>query len=77
VGIEYKSLPSDDPKIRRPDINKAKRVLGWEPQVDFDEGLTRTIEYFKRKSLEDSRDQDKHSVGAPKGRAQTDQIEAV
>jgi dTDP-glucose 4,6-dehydratase len=77
VGIEYKSLPSDDPKIRRPDINKAKRVLGWEPQVDLDEGLTRTIEYFKRKSLEDSRDQDKHSVGAPKSRAQTDQIEAV
>ncbi len=48
VGIEFKPLPSDDPKLRRPDISKAKRVLGWEPKVSLDEGLTRTIEYFKQ-----------------------------
>ncbi len=47
-GIEFKPLPSDDPKVRRPDIGKAKRVLGWEPKVSLDEGLTVTIEYFKR-----------------------------
>jgi dTDP-glucose 4,6-dehydratase len=57
VGIEYKPLPSDDPKIRRPDISKAKRVLGWEPQVGLDEGLSETIEYFKSKASEDSREQ--------------------
>jgi dTDP-glucose 4,6-dehydratase len=57
VGIEYKPLPSDDPKIRRPDISKAKRVLGWEPQVGLDEGLTKTIEYFKSNASEDSREQ--------------------
>jgi dTDP-glucose 4,6-dehydratase len=77
VGIEYKLLPSDDPKLRRPDISKAKRVLGWEPLVALDEGLTRTIEYFNRKGLEDSRKQDKHGVRPAKSRAQTDQIEAV
>ena len=47
-GIEFKPLPSDDPKLRRPDISKAKRVLGWEPKVALDEGLTVTIDYFKR-----------------------------
>lgn len=47
VGIDFQPLPSDDPKLRRPDISKAKRVLGWEPKVSLDEGLTLTIEYFK------------------------------
>ncbi len=50
VGIQFKELPSDDPKLRRPDIGKAKRVLGWEPKVSLDEGLTMTIDYFKQKS---------------------------
>jgi len=50
VGIEFKELPSDDPKLRRPDISKAKRVLGWEPKVALDEGLTVTIDYFKQKA---------------------------
>ena len=49
VGIINKPLPSDDPKIRRPDITKAKQVLGWEPIVDLDEGLTTTIDYFRDK----------------------------
>ena len=38
---------SDDPKKRRPDISKAKRVLGWEPKVKLDEGLRLTIDYFR------------------------------
>ncbi|RYD69513.1 MAG: NAD-dependent epimerase/dehydratase family protein, partial [Verrucomicrobiaceae bacterium] len=46
-GIEYKPLPVDDPKVRQPDITRAKTVLGWEPRVDFDEGIRKTIDYFK------------------------------
>ncbi len=44
--IVYKDLPEDDPKIRQPDIAKAKRVLGWEPEVPVREGLAKTIEWF-------------------------------
>ena len=47
LEIEYKPLPSDDPKVRRPNINKAKRILNWEPRVPLDEGLKMTIEYFQ------------------------------
>jgi dTDP-glucose 4,6-dehydratase len=64
VGTEYKPLPSDDPKIRRPDISKAKRVLGWEPQVGLDQGLTKTIEYFKNKASQDFREQGARRVPA-------------
>ena len=45
--IEYKPLPVDDPKVRQPDITRAKDVLGWEPRVDFEEGIKKTIEYFR------------------------------
>jgi dTDP-glucose 4,6-dehydratase len=45
--IDYRPLPSDDPKLRRPDISKANRVLGWQPKVGLSEGLGVTIEYFK------------------------------
>jgi dTDP-glucose 4,6-dehydratase len=45
--IEFKPLPEDDPKIRRPDITKARTKLGWEPVVGLDEGLRRTIEFFR------------------------------
>jgi len=45
--IVFKPLPEDDPKIRRPDITKARTLLGWEPKVPLSEGLTRTIEFFK------------------------------
>ena len=48
LKIEYLPLPSDDPKLRRPDITKAKTVLNWEPKVGLDEGLSRTISYFKQ-----------------------------
>jgi dTDP-glucose 4,6-dehydratase len=47
--IIFKGLPKDDPKVRRPDITKAKKLLGWEPTVNRAEGLRRTYEYFKTK----------------------------
>jgi dTDP-glucose 4,6-dehydratase len=47
--IEYKPLPIDDPKVRQPDITRAKKVLGWEPRVKFDEGIKKTIEYFRER----------------------------
>ena len=46
--IIYKDLPEDDPKRRRPDITKAKKILKWEPKISLDEGLLKTIEYFKK-----------------------------
>ena len=45
--IEFRELPEDDPKVRQPDISKAKALLGWEPVVSLEEGITRTIEYFR------------------------------
>ncbi|MBR3627805.1 MAG: SDR family oxidoreductase [Elusimicrobia bacterium] len=45
--IIYKSLPEDDPKKRRPDISKAKKILKWQPRIDLKQGLLETIEYFK------------------------------
>ncbi|MFH1008176.1 MAG: UDP-glucuronic acid decarboxylase family protein [Candidatus Latescibacterota bacterium] len=45
--IVFDPLPEDDPKIRRPDIGKARKLLGWEPSVMADEGLRRTVRYFK------------------------------
>ena len=47
--IVYKPLPQDDPKQRRPDITKARKLLGWEPQVPLAEGLAKTIDYFRDK----------------------------
>lgn len=47
--IIYEALPVDDPQQRRPDITKAKRILGWEPQVSRKEGLIQTIAYYKQK----------------------------
>jgi UDP-glucuronate decarboxylase len=46
--IGFKSLPSDDPSRRRPDISLAKSKLGWAPKVEIDEGLEKTISYFKQ-----------------------------
>jgi len=47
--LVYKPLPTDDPKQRRPDITRARTLLGWEPKVELDEGLVKTIEYFRAK----------------------------
>ena len=45
--VQFQPLPKDDPRVRKPDITRAKTVLGWEPKVDVKEGLTKTVEYFK------------------------------
>lgn len=47
--IKFLPLPKDDPKLRRPDIRKAKRYLNWEPKVSLREGLLRTIDYFRKR----------------------------
>jgi dTDP-glucose 4,6-dehydratase len=46
-SIEFKPLPEDDPKIRQPDITRARAILGWEPKVALAEGLARTLEYLR------------------------------
>jgi UDP-glucuronate decarboxylase len=48
AGIVYKPLPADDPTRRRPDISRAESTLGWEPTVPLEEGLERTIAYFRQ-----------------------------
>jgi dTDP-glucose 4,6-dehydratase len=50
--IVFKPLPEDDPQVRQPDISKAKSILGWEPKVKLEEGLQKTIEYFRIKMRE-------------------------
>jgi dTDP-glucose 4,6-dehydratase len=45
--LDYKPLPQDDPKVRKPDITRARTLLGWEPKVPFSEGIVKTIEFFK------------------------------
>ncbi len=45
--IEFEDLPPDDPKTRKPDIARAKEILGWEPKIGIEEGLKKTIAYFK------------------------------
>ncbi|MBN2144497.1 MAG: SDR family oxidoreductase [Candidatus Aureabacteria bacterium] len=46
--IKYFSLPEDDPKVRKPDIQRAEKVLGWRPKTSLEEGLEKTIYYFKK-----------------------------
>jgi len=45
--IVERPLPVDDPQVRQPDISTARATLGWEPAISLDEGLRRTIEYFR------------------------------
>jgi dTDP-glucose 4,6-dehydratase len=47
--IIYQPLPEDDPKVRKPDITRARTLLGWEPTVSLEEGLGKTIDYFRQK----------------------------
>ncbi|NLA48890.1 MAG: SDR family NAD-dependent epimerase/dehydratase, partial [Bacteroidales bacterium] len=46
-SLRYLPLPEDDPKQRRPDISLARRELGWEPLIDLEAGLKKTIDYFR------------------------------
>ena len=52
--IDYRPLPEDDPKVRRPDISQARSVLGWEPLVELEAGLQKTIPYFRKRVEEDN-----------------------
>jgi dTDP-glucose 4,6-dehydratase len=47
LPIIHQDLPTDDPKVRQPDITLARKLLGWEPKVEFEEGITRTTAYFR------------------------------
>ena len=47
--LVYRPLPEDDPKVRQPDITRARTLLGWEPKVGLEEGLSKTLEYFRKK----------------------------
>ncbi len=51
--IQFRPLPQDDPKQRRPDISKAKRLLGWEPKVDLETGLKLSLDYFRKAVAEE------------------------
>jgi dTDP-glucose 4,6-dehydratase len=53
-GIIYKDLPIDDPKVRRPDIARARTLFGWEPKVDFEKGIRITVNYFRLSMLRSS-----------------------
>jgi len=52
--IRYEPLPQDDPKQRRPDITKARQLLGWEPKIDLETGLRLSLEYFKTTVAQDA-----------------------
>jgi len=62
-GIVYKPLPVNDPKVRRPDITRAKKYLDWEPVVDLREGLEKTIEWFRRDEGISRQEQAKSEAG--------------
>ncbi|HHJ63370.1 MAG TPA: SDR family NAD-dependent epimerase/dehydratase, partial [Aquifex aeolicus] len=53
--IVFRERPPDDPDRRRPDISKAKKILGWEPKTGVREGIRRTVEWFRRKLREEGR----------------------
>ena len=54
--IKFEPLPTDDPKIRQPDITFARAELGWEPKVSLETGLSQTISYFKNRLAAKSTD---------------------
>jgi dTDP-glucose 4,6-dehydratase len=61
--IDYQPLPTDDPKVRKPDISRARSTLGWEPKVAVQEGVARTVDYFRE--LMATRRFDIRTLGAP------------
>lgn len=52
AGVTFEPLREDDPQVRRPDISKAQRILGWHPEVDLEDGLRVTIEWFQKQGVE-------------------------
>ena len=67
--IVFEALPTDDPMVRRPDITRARQILGWEPEVDLDEGLRRWIQALGYEPVEAlslaERDEDGAGASAP------------
>jgi dTDP-glucose 4,6-dehydratase len=63
--ITYKPLPQDDPKQRRPDISRARQLLGWEPKIDLEQGLKLSMDYFRQAiEIEDAEKTGKQSTVA-------------
>jgi nucleoside-diphosphate-sugar epimerase len=54
AGIRFEPLPVDDPKQRKPDISKARRILGWEPKVNLRAGMEETINWFRARVTHDA-----------------------
>ncbi|MDQ1387250.1 MAG: dTDP-glucose 4,6-dehydratase, partial [Acidobacteriaceae bacterium] len=52
--ISYEPLPQDDPKQRRPDITKARQLLGWEPKIQLEAGLKMSLDYFRKAVAEET-----------------------
>ncbi|MGA9758120.1 MAG: SDR family NAD-dependent epimerase/dehydratase, partial [Candidatus Sulfotelmatobacter sp.] len=52
--IAYEPLPQDDPKQRRPDITKARKLLGWEPKIQLEAGLKMSLDYFRKAVAEET-----------------------
>ena len=52
--IAYEPLPQDDPKQRRPDITKARKLLGWEPKIQLEAGLRMSLDYFRKAVAEET-----------------------
>jgi UDP-glucuronate decarboxylase len=67
VRIEYRELPQDDPVRRQPDIDRARRWLGWEPTVQLREGLERTIAHFRSRRVGSRKTAATPLVPLPKG----------
>jgi UDP-glucuronate decarboxylase len=49
--IVFEDLPEDDPKIRKPDISKAEQLIDWSPKIGIEEGIRKTVEYFKSTNI--------------------------